>query len=33
MLKYHNGSVEFVGETFECEVVRQWSDETIYLVR
>ena len=33
MLKYHNGSVEFVGETFECEVARQWSDETIYLVR
>ena len=33
MLKYHNGSVEFVGETFECEVARQWSDETIYTVR
>lgn len=33
MLKYHNDSVEFVGETFECEVARQWSDETIYLVR
>ena len=33
MLKYHNGSVKFVGETFECEVARQWSDETIYTVR